>query len=72
VAKKAGILGTGHYLPEKVLKNTDLEKMVDTTDEWIRTRSGIEERRIAAKGEVTSDLGVKAAEAAIADAGLKN
>ncbi len=70
VAKKAGITGTGHYVPEKILTNFDLEKMVDTSDEWIRTRSGIEERRIAASGEYTSDLGVKAAEKAIEAAGI--
>ncbi len=46
---KAGILGMGRYIPEKVLTNHDLEKMVETSDEWIRTRTGIEERRIAAE-----------------------
>ncbi|HDQ25422.1 MAG TPA: 3-oxoacyl-ACP synthase, partial [bacterium] len=71
VDKKAGIIGTGHYVPEKVLTNFDLEKMVDTSDEWIRTRSGIEERRIAAPDEFTSDLGVKAAEQAVENAGIK-
>ena len=50
------IAGTGSYLPEKVLTNFDLEKMVDTTDEWIRTRTGIERRHIAADGETTVDL----------------
>lgn len=45
----AGILGTGHYAPEKILTNADLEKMVDTSDEWIRTRTGIETRHIAAQ-----------------------
>lgn len=44
---KAGIIGTGHYVPENVVTNFDLEKIVDTSDEWIRTRTGIEERRIA-------------------------
>jgi 3-oxoacyl-[acyl-carrier-protein] synthase-3 len=64
------IIGTGKYLPEKVLTNFDLEKMVETSDEWIRTRTGIEERRIAADDEATSDLAHHAALAAIADAGL--
>ena len=56
----AGILGTGHYAPEKILTNADLEKMVDTSDEWIRTRTGIETRHIAAQSENTSDLCVHA------------
>jgi 3-oxoacyl-[acyl-carrier-protein] synthase-3 len=64
------IIGTGKYLPEKILTNFDLEKMVETTDEWIRTRTGIEERRIAADDEATSDLAHRAALAAIEDAGL--
>ena len=54
------ILGTGSYAPEKVLTNFDLEKMVDTNDEWIRTRTGIEERHIAAEGETASDMAYKA------------
>jgi len=65
------ILGTGSYLPEKVLTNADLEKMVDTTDQWIVERTGIRERRIAADGETTCDLAEKASRAAIAAAGLK-
>ncbi|KPK34002.1 MAG: 3-oxoacyl-ACP synthase [Betaproteobacteria bacterium SG8_40] len=64
------IVGTGSYLPEKVLTNRDLEKMVDTSDEWIRTRSGIRERHIAADGEVASDLAYAAATRAIDSAGL--
>ena len=56
---------------EKILTNKDLEKIVDTTDEWIRTRSGIEERRIAEDDECTSDMGYKAAERAILSAGIK-
>ena len=52
----AGILGTGHYAPEKILSNADLERMVDTSDEWIRTRTGIETRHIASRSETTSDL----------------
>jgi 3-oxoacyl-[acyl-carrier-protein] synthase III len=64
------IVGTGKYLPARVLTNFELEKMVDTTDEWIRTRTGIEHRHIAADDEATSDLAYRAALAAIEDAGL--
>ncbi|KAB2874679.1 MAG: ketoacyl-ACP synthase III [Pseudorhodoplanes sp.] len=62
------ILGAGCYLPERVLTNADLAKMVDTSDEWIVQRTGIHERHIAAPGQVTSDLGLRAARAALADA----
>lgn len=65
---KVGILGLGAYLPSKRLTNFDLEKMVETSDEWIRTRTGIKERRIAALHEKTSDLAVKAAICALKDA----
>lgn len=65
------ITGTGHYCPERVLTNFDLEKMVDTSDEWIVTRSGIRERRIAAPDEATSDLSVAAARAALESAGVR-
>lgn len=58
-------------MPERVVTNADLEKMVDTSDEWIRTRTGIRERRIAADGETTGDLAFRAAEQALADAGVK-
>jgi 3-oxoacyl-[acyl-carrier-protein] synthase-3 len=68
--KKVGIIGVGKYLPKKVLTNADLEKMVDTSDEWITTRTGIKERRLAAKNEATSDLAIKAAHAALEDAKL--
>ncbi len=64
------IIGTGKYLPERVLTNFDLEKMVDTSDEWIRTRTGIERRHIAADEQATSDLAYHAARAALEDAGL--
>ena len=64
------IAGTGAYLPEKVLTNFDLEKMIDTTDEWIRTRTGIERRHIAAKDEATSDLSEQACRSALDAAGL--
>ena len=60
-----GIKGTGYYVPENVVTNFDLEKIVDTTDEWIRTRTGIEERRFASPDEATSDLSYKAALKAI-------
>ncbi|MEK5502595.1 beta-ketoacyl-ACP synthase III [Bacillus sp. FSL M8-0168] len=68
---KAGIIGIGRYIPEKVLTNSDLEKMVETSDEWIRTRTGIEERRIATEDEMTSDMAVAAAEKAMEDANIK-
>lgn len=64
------ITGTGRYLPEKVLTNFDLERMVDTSDEWIRTRTGIERRHIVQNGETTSDLAFGAAEDAIEAAGI--
>ena len=65
------ILGTGSYAPGRILSNAELSQTVDTSDEWIRTRSGIRERRIAAPGEATSDMGVHAARRALADAGLQ-
>lgn len=68
VEKQAYINDIGVYLPEKVLSNADLEKMVDTSDEWIITRTGIAERRIAQKEEASSDLGIKAAQSALAKA----
>jgi 3-oxoacyl-[acyl-carrier-protein] synthase III len=64
------ILGTGSYAPEKILTNEDLAKMVDTSDEWITTRTGIKQRRIAAANEATSDMAAKAGMAALRDAGL--
>ncbi|HEX7512147.1 MAG TPA: beta-ketoacyl-ACP synthase III [Candidatus Methylomirabilis sp.] len=66
----ARIIGTGSYLPPKVLTNADLEKLVDTSDEWIVTRTGISERRIAPEEEATSDLALRAAQAALEAAGL--
>lgn len=68
--KSAGILATGHYVPQKILSNHDLEGMIDTSDEWIRTRTGIETRHIASDREDTSDLCVAAAKAALEKAGL--
>ena len=64
------IIGTGSYTPERVLTNAELSSMVDTSDEWIYSRSGIRERRIAATGESTSDMAVKAAQSALINAGL--
>ena len=62
--------GSGSYLPAQIVSNADLAKKVDTTDEWIVQRTGIRERRIAAEGETTATLGLKAAQAALADAGM--
>ena len=66
----AHILGTGSYLPMRRMSNDDLSKIVDTSDEWITSRTGIKARHIAAENEQTSDLAVKAAQAALADAGI--
>jgi len=68
MALKARIIGTGSYLPERILSNADLEKMVDTNDEWIVSRTGMRERRIARSDEFSSDMGLAAAKAALADA----
>ena len=69
--KKVGFIGLGKYLPENRLTNKDLEKIVDTTDEWIVERTGIKERRIARDDEATSDMAVNAAKKALANAKLK-
>ena len=66
----ACIRGLGYYVPERVLTNAELESLVETTDEWITTRTGIKERRVAAPGEAASDLALGAAKAALADAGM--
>ncbi len=66
-----GILGVGSYVPERVLTNHDLEKMVETNDEWIRTRTGISERRLVAPGQATSQMGAEAARRALENAGLE-
>ena len=66
----ASFRSIGAYVPEKILSNTDLEKMVDTTDEWIVKRTGISERHIAADDEYTSDMGAKAAQLAIERSGI--
>src|SRR5258708_16686054 len=65
------VIGTGAYVPVQVVTNYDLEKLVDTTDAWITTRTGIKERRVAAKNQATSDLAVKAAQKALEDAKMK-
>lgn len=67
---RAAVRGVGHYLPDRIVPNAEFEKLVDTSDEWIRARSGIERRHFAAEGQGTSDLAVRAAQAALADAGL--
>jgi 3-oxoacyl-[acyl-carrier-protein] synthase-3 len=66
----AGVIGIGSYLPEDRLTNADLERMVDTSDDWIFSRTGIRERRIVAAGEATSDIAARAGAAALADAGV--
>ncbi len=63
-----GVLGVGHFAPDKVITNKQLERMVDTSDEWIRTRTGIEERRIAEDSMDTSDMAFEAAKIALEDA----
>ncbi len=70
-ANPAGILGTGHCVPDQVWTNKDLEKMMDTSDEWIRSRTGIGARHVAPKGVNTSDLATKAGEEALKNAGIK-
>ncbi|MEI7972852.1 MAG: hypothetical protein WCH11_00635, partial [Bdellovibrio sp.] len=67
---RSRISGTGSYLPERSLTNFELEKMVDTSDEWIRERTGIESRHLAAPEEATSDLAYQAALQALQDSGL--
>ena len=68
--RTCSITGVGSYVPEKILTNADLEKLVDTSDEWITTRTGIKERRISAKDEFTSDMAAKAAQRAMKMAGV--
>ena len=68
--RTVSIIGTGAYLPEKTVTNRDLEKIVDTSDEWIYSRTGMRERRIARADQATSDLAAEAAKAALADAGI--
>ena len=68
--RTVSITGVGSYVPERILTNAELERMVETSDEWITTRTGIRERRIAAAGETTSDMAVAAARHAITRAGI--
>ncbi|MBO9453187.1 ketoacyl-ACP synthase III [Tropicibacter sp. R16_0] len=68
---RAVVTGVGHYLPERIVPNSEFEATLDTSDEWIRARSGIERRHFAAEGETTSQLAANAARAALADAGLE-
>ena len=70
MTKRAVVVGYGHYLPERIVENAEFESSLDTTDEWIRTRAGIERRHFAAEGQHTSDLAAEAAKAALAQAGL--
>ena len=67
---RAVVRGVGHYLPDRVVPNAEFEASLDTSDEWIRSRSGIERRHFAAQGQPTSDLAIRAARAALDDAGL--
>ncbi len=67
---RARVAGVGHYLPERIVENSEFERTLETSDEWIRSRSGIERRHVAAEGETTSDLAAAAARSALADAGL--
>ncbi len=71
MTRRAVIRGVGHYLPERVVPNSWFESIVDTSDEWIRTRTGIERRHFAAEGETTSQLATRAALAALEDAGME-
>jgi 3-oxoacyl-[acyl-carrier-protein] synthase III len=68
---RAVVKGVGHYLPERIVPNAEFEKTLETSDEWIRSRTGIERRHIAAPGQTTSDMATRAARAALADAGLE-
>ena len=70
MTRRAVVAGVGHYLPERIVENSEFEKTLDTSDEWIRTRSGIERRHFAADDETTSDLATRAAVAALSDAGI--
>jgi 3-oxoacyl-[acyl-carrier-protein] synthase-3 len=67
---RAVVRGVGHYLPDRVVPNSEFETLLDTSDDWIRTRSGIERRHFAAENQTTSDLAARAARAALADAGM--
>ena len=68
--RRSIVEGIGHYLPQRVVENSEFEDTLDTNDAWIRSRTGIERRHFAANGETTSDMGTKAAFAALENAGL--
>ena len=70
MTRRAVVVGVGHYLPERIVPNQEFEKTLDTSDHWIRSRSGIERRHFAAPDETTSDMAIRAARAALSDAGL--
>lgn len=70
MTRRAIVRGVGHYLPERVVSNSEFETTLDTSDEWIRSRSGIERRHFAAEGQTTSDMAARAASAALKDAGF--
>ncbi len=70
MTRRAAVRGVGHYLPDRVVPNSEFEDSLDTNDEWIRSRTGIERRHFAAEGQTTSDLAARAARAALTDAGL--
>src|ERR1700748_385197 len=67
---RARVIGSGSFLPENIVTNEDLARLVETSDEWIRERTGIRERRIVREGEMTSHLAVEASRRALADAGI--
>src|SRR5512142_552031 len=71
LTRSVSIVGTGSYTPSRVMTNAEFEKLVDTSDEWITTRTGIRERHIAAPNECTSDMAAEAARRAMAQAGVK-
>ena len=71
MTRRAVVKGVGHYLPERVVPNAEFEKTLDTTDEWIKARSGIERRHFAAEGETTSQMAIEAGKVALAQAGLE-
>jgi 3-oxoacyl-[acyl-carrier-protein] synthase-3 len=70
MTRRAVVKGVGHYLPERVVPNSEFEKTLETSDEWIKARSGIERRHFAAEGQTTSDLATEAAKAALAMANM--
>lgn len=70
MSTRAVVTGVGHYLPDRVVENAEFEKTLETSDDWIRSRSGIERRHFAAEGQTTSDLATRAAKAALKDAGV--